>query len=393
MSKEKKGGARLEGAQKQTTPRQENGPAPGKKPRKPMRKGTKIFLIILSVFLLLIAAVLVWYKLVFAVLPNPNRSELPDRRHPTPSGGVVDGSSQAPVSDEDWKEDVYTFLVVGRDVSSGNTDTIMMVTYDLGNQKATVLNIPRDTMVDARHPGKNRKINAVYNLGKYYAEEGDERTGIDYLKEAVTDMFGYAPDFYVFINWEAFGRLVDAIGGVDFEVPFTMKYKDPTQNLVINQPAGWRHLSGQDAMEVVRWRHDNTYSTQYRDGDLGRIRTQQALLKAIVGECLQLSNVTKIGEFAEIFAEEVETDLTLGNLVAFAERAILGGLSTDDVEFVTMPLDGVYVNGASYVQAKPEELLALVNEKLNPYTEDLTIEDMDIIQYSDSKGYYRYTGK
>lgn len=146
-------------------------------------------------------------------------------------------------------------------------------------------------------------------------------------------------------------------------------------------------------MEIVRWRHNNDYSVQYKDADLGRIRTQQALLTAIIKECLQIKNVTKISEFAEIFVEEVDTDLSLGNLVAFGERAILGGLSVENVEFLTLPCDGVYIGSASYVQARPEELLTLLNEKFSPYVDPLEIADLSVAGYDGSKIYVTGTKK
>ncbi len=295
-------------------------------------------------------------------------------------------------ADSKRKEEFYTFLVVGRDTGGGgNTDTIMFCAYDIPNQKLTVMSIPRDTVVDARHPDNNKRINGVWNLGLYYAEKGSKKEGIDYLKEAVGDMTGIVPDFHIIVNWEAFGRLVDAIGGVDFEVPFEMKYKDPTQDLVIDQAAGYRHLTGDDAMQVVRWRHNNSFSVQYADADLGRIRTQQALLKAIIEKCLRLENVTKINEFAEIFSEEVETDLTVGNLLAFAQRALFGGLDMDNVVFTTMPLSATPVKGGM-VQADPEQLLGLLNESLNPYVKELEMEELRVMQYSSSRGYYVYQG-
>lgn len=304
----------------------------------------------------------------------------------------VDATIDGPIrseADSKRKDEFYTFLVVGRDTGGGgNTDTIMFCSYDIPHQKLNVMSIPRDTIVDARHPDKNKQINGVWNLGLYYAEKGSTKTGVDYLKEAVGDMTGIYPDFHVVVNWEAFGRLVDAIGGVDFEVPFDMKYKDPTQNLVIDQPGGYRHLSGDDAMQVVRWRHNNSFSVQYADADLGRIRTQQALMKEIIKKCLRIENITKINEFAEIFTEEVETDLTVGNLLAFAQRAIFGGLDMDNVVFVTMP-NRAANNGR--VQANPEELLGLLNESFNPYVKDLDMSELRILQRG-SNGYYVYQG-
>lgn len=392
MGKERRGGARLNQekppkrqAHQNTVQRPDGKTEVSGKVK--LSRGARIAIIVVAALAAILLILAVVYK-SWAKLPDlpilPQESQTPD-----PVTGIIPPGK----ADPDRKDGFYTFLVVGRDTGGGgNTDTIMLAAYDVPNQKLSVMSIPRDTMVNARHPGKNKKINGVWNLGLYYAEKGNEKKGVDYLKEAVGDMTGVTPDFYVIVNWEAFGRLVDAIGGVDFEVPFEMKYKDPTQDLVIDQAAGLRHLTGEDAMEVVRWRHNNTYSSQYRDGDLGRIRTQQALMKEIVKKCLKIENVANINKFAEIFTEEVETDLTLGNLVAFAERAILGGLNMDNVTFATMPVTGVYVGKASYVQAQPEELLGIINEHFNPYREPLEMEELEVLQYNSSRGYYIYSG-
>lgn len=393
MSREKRGGARLEhssspkkNAHDQSSKPQKAGEGNSSQPK--LSRGAKIAIIVVAVIAAVLLILFTVYK-SWAKLPNLDDLPLPSITADPVTGLMPSGVPETSAR----KKEFYTFLVVGRDTGGGgNTDTIMLAAYDVPNQKLTVMSIPRDTMVDARHPGGNKKINAVWNLGLYYAEKGSEKKGIDYLKEAIGDMTGITPDFHVVVNWEAFGRLVDAIGGVDFEVPFEMKYKDPTQDLIIDQAAGMRHLSGDDAMQVVRWRHNNSYSVQYADADLGRIRTQQALMKEIVKKCLKIENVTKINQFAEIFTEEVETDLSLGNLVAFAERAIFGGLDMDNVNFITMPVTGVYVNKASYVQAKPDELLGILNDGFNPYTEDLTMDRLNVLQYSSSSGYYTYKG-
>lgn len=395
MSNGKRGGARLAKPGSAKPPRGSEKPgshaAPAEKKRTATSQPHKKRRIALIVVLAVVAVLVILFAIYKSWAKLPDLPDLPSADNPTADPITGEVPSSKPISDAARREGVYTFLVAGRDTGGGgNTDTLMLATYDVPNQKLSVMSIPRDTMVNARHKGSNRKINGVWNLGLYYAEKGSTKKGIDYLKEAVGDLFGFTPDFYVIVNWEAFGRLVDAIGGVDFEVPFHMEYKDPTQDLYIDQAAGYRHLSGDDAMQVVRWRHNNTYSSQYANGDLGRIGTQQALMKAIIKQCLQISNVTKIGEFAEIFTDEVETDLSAGNIVAFAERAIFGGLDMENVTFTTLPVTGVYVKGTSYVQVNPEETLALVNESFNPYEEELTFADMEILQYSSSKGYYLY---
>ncbi len=354
-----------------------------------LSRGWKIALIVLAAVLAVVLILAVVYK-SWAKLPT-----LPTQPVATPVADPITGEipSQNPMTGAPRKKEFYTFLVAGRDTGGGgNTDTMMLVAYDIPNQHLAVMSLPRDTMVDAKHPDRNRKLNGVWNLGLYYAKKDNKKEGVEYLKEAVGDMMGFTPDFYVIVNWKAFGRLVDALGGVEFEVPFDMKYDDPTQDLHINVAKGKRVLTGEEAMGVVRWRHNNSYSMGYATGDLGRIQTQQAFMKEVVKKCLKIENVTKINEFAEIFTEEVETDLTMGNLVAFAERAIFGGLKIDNVVFTTMPNNPVYVGNDSYVQADPDELLGLLNDSFNPYKDDLTMDALHILQYKSSVGYYTYTG-
>ena len=395
MSRQRRGGSRLEKNmpenRRQAHSRQSGTPNERRRKRTPkdgVPRWLKILLIVLVAILAVVLVLFAIYK-SWAVLPSidlPNVDITAD-----PDTGIL--PPQNPMVNATRKKGFYTFLVAGKDTGGGgNTDTMMLVAYDIPNQKLSVMSLPRDTMVDARHPDRNRKLNGVWNLGLYYAKKDSKKEGVEYLKEAVGDMMGFVPDFYVIVKWEAFGRLVDALGGVEFDVPFTMKYDDPTQNLHINVPAGKRVLTGKEAMGVVRWRHNNSFSVQYATGDLGRIETQQAFMKEVVKKCLKIENVTKISEFAEIFTEEVDTDLTMGNLVAFAERAILGGLSMDNVLFTTMPNTGVYVGKESYVQAKPEELLGLLNDSFNPYTEPLTMDALHILQYKSSTGYYTASG-
>lgn len=395
MSKQKRGGSRLE--KNMSENRQHTHPgqssAPHRSKKRPGAKGglprwARILLVVLAVLVAILLILFTIYKL-WAVLPDVD--DLGAEVTVDPETGIL--PSQNPMVNAPRKEKFYTFLVAGRDTGGGgNTDTMMLVAYDIPNQKLSVMSLPRDTMVDARHPDRNRKLNGVWNLGLYYAKKDNKKAGVEYLKEAVGDMVGFMPDFYVVVNWEAFGRLVTALGGVEFEVPFDMKYDDPTQNLHINVAKGKRVLTGEEAMGVVRWRHNNSFSVGYASGDLGRIQTQQALMKEVVKKCLKIENATKIAQFAEIFTEEVDTDLTLGNLVAFAERAIFGGLSMDNVLFVTMPNEPVYVGSDSYVQAKPQELLGILNDSFNPYKDDLPMDALHVLQYKSSTGYYTYTG-
>ena len=134
-------------------------------------------------------------------------------------------------------------------------------------------------------------------------------------------------------------------------------------------------------MGVIRYRHDNTRSDGvtpgYANGDLGRTETQQAFLKAMAKEVLQLGNMTKIGEFVRIFMDHVETDLQLGELMWFASQAL--GMDADTIQSCTMPNESRTHRGGSYVFAHIEEMLPLLNEQFNPYLRDITEEDLQVI--------------
>lgn len=284
----------------------------------------------------------------------------------------------------DRKKDFFTFLLIGRDTAgAGNTDTIMLAAYDVPSQQAALMSIPRDTMVNASWDVK--KINTVYNVN----EASQPGSGPDAVKRYVAGLTGFEADFTVIVEWEAVGEIVEAIGGVYFDVPFFMHYSDATQDLSIFQQPGYRLLTGDDAMQIVRWRKNNegVKNPPGTDGsDLGRTRLQQDFMAAVIRQCLQIKNVTRINQLADIFAQRVETELTAGNLVWFAEQALLGGFSTDDLYTCTMPTAGAYdvycrtQHGTqSFVTPKANELIQIVNEHFNPYETEVGLANLDIM--------------
>ena len=296
--------------------------------------------------------------------------------------GVIDIQQPSPEKPgeikSERKEGVYTFLLAGKDVASGATDTMLLLSYDINEKTIRGMNLPRDTMVNVSTSAK--RLNTVYAFNRT-GKTPQEKTanGMNALKEEVGRLTGVTPDFYVLVEWDAIGRLVDALGGVEFEVPFDMDYDDPYQNLHIHQKAGLRLLSGDDAMQVIRHRKNNDGS--HSNGDIGRMEVQQDFLKAVVKKCLQPAIFLKISSLVEIFKENVETDLTVGNLLAFAEKA-MGMDPETGIEFFTAPVAEYFMyNKAAMLTLDPQAMLDVVNEKLNPYGEDVTMEDLEILIY------------
>ena len=362
-----------------------------KKPKKPSRltRQQKLLIAVAVVLAIVLIAVVACQSLfVRPDLPDTNA----DADSETQEEEIDWGEGTRPRSDGERKsQDYYTVLILGRDTGGGgNTDTMLLASYDVTNQKATVMSIPRDTMVNVSWDIK--RINSVYN---YYG--GGDR-GIQYLYKEIAQLVGFEPDYQVVVEWDAVGQIVDAMGGVWFDVPRNMNYDDPYQDLHIHQEKGYRLLTGDDAMQVLRYRHDNDMRYGYPDGDLGRIKTQQAFLTAMVDQLLQIKNVTKINQFIQVFQNNVETDLSFQNILWFAQQAILGGLSMENVEFVTMPnrtascWSRTYHNYQSYVVPSANELLELVNTKLSPYTEVFTLSDLDIMSVNSDGSISSSTG-
>ncbi len=354
-----------------------------KKPKKPSRltRQQKVLLVI-AICLTVVLAVVAACQSLF-VRPDVENKKNNDKKGENAQEEVIDyGDGVRPKADGERKsEDYYTVLILGRDTGGGgNTDTMLLASYDVTNQKATVMSIPRDTMVNVSWDVK--KINSVYNM-----HNGGDK-GIQALYKEIAQLVGFEPDYQVVVEWEAVGKLVDAIGGVYFDVPYDMDYHDPYQDLVIEQAKGYRLLTGDDAMQVIRWRKNDKgslYGYASGIGDSGRMEVQQDFLKAVIQQLMKPANVMNIGKIAKVFQECVETDLSFQEILWFGKSAVSGGLSVENVEFLTMPWKGAYAWSRSYNQNLDyvvpiaNELLEIVNNKLSPFVETFTLSDLDIM--------------
>ena len=338
---------------------------PGKKTKKVrgrqeiLRRRVTILAVVVAVLLLFAMSLKLWIR-------EPEVTVPPDSTQP-------DGElTQTPGR----RNGVYTFLLLGRDTGGGgNTDTMMVATYDTVNQTVDVMNIYRDTMVNV--PWDIKRINSVYSFS------GGGEKGIAALKGYLEDLLGFAPDYYVTVEWDAVGELVDAIGGVEFDVPYEMHYWDPTQDLRIDQAKGYRTLYGEDAMQVIRWRKNNDGSGT-SVGDIGRVKIQQDFLKAVMKKCLNTINISTLPKYAQIMLDNVTTDLAVGSIVWLGQRAL--NMDLENMHFHGLPgnLNGsawsrTYENYQSYVLPDGEAIVELVNTHFNPYTYDIELEDLDIM--------------
>ncbi len=336
-----------------------------------------------------LSAIIVLLYCVFLFLNRP-----PEYKQPVPpqpagstssplpegSGAVPATPGPSPEPELVRKEYTYTFLLVASDQSSGNTDTMMVATYDTVNQSVGLISLPRDTMIDGVRSSNGKgfyKLNSVFPYN-----------GIEALKEEVSKILGFPIDYYIKVSVNGFVRLVDAVDGVNFYVPVDMNYDDPTQDLHIHFNKGSQWLSGSDALKVARCRQNSyidedgrvkTYDI-YSGADIGRTGTQRDLLAAVLKKAV--SQPQKFPEYIDILIENVQTDLDASALTYFGAKALdfdfSSGLTT-----CVLPGDGmVTYHGWSYCyELYPDQVLELVNTQgLNPYTTEITADMLHIAQ-------------
>ena len=118
-----------------------------------------------------------------------------------------------------------------------------------------------------------------------------------------------------------------------------------------------------------------------------------ALLDLGFALTLQIGNITRIGQLIELFNSRVNSDLSVENMLWFGQEAVLGGLKADDVEFCTMPNAGSSYGGRSFVYPIQSQLLTIINQSLNPYVEEVTIRQLDLMSPNGNGGLRSSTGR
>lgn len=236
-----------------------------------------------------------------------------------------------------------TIAVFGVDEDEIRTDVIFVVNYNSKTNKMNILSIPRDTKVEWSQSQLAAANTQPYS-GISKLNEMTAYGGIDNIRNLtineIENLLGVTIDNYVIINIEAFNKIVDAIGGVDVEVPMDMYYKDKEQGLYIDLKRGYQHLDGKQAEGLVRFRYG------YAEGDTGRIKTQHVFLKAFAEKVLSPSTLTKLPAIIPTLFSYVKTDVTLSQISDYLP--LLKTFSAENMDFATVPGGGAYEGNVSY---------------------------------------------
>ena len=187
----------------------------------------------------------------------------------------------------------------------------MICTFDGNNKTASMAQIPRDTYVDTV------KVNSLYSIGYHEAvNNGADATeagqkGIENLIDSLQKAFSITIDRYVMMDLDGFSSIVDLIGGVDIDIPYTLKYSDPAQDLYIDFEAGVQHLNGEQAEQFVRFREG------YAEADLGRVTAQKLFLSAFFDKAKESLDISSAMDIAKEVSAYTETSMSVADMAYF----------------------------------------------------------------------------
>lgn len=267
----------------------------------------------------------------------------------------------------DLTNEPFYMLLMGTDGSSEReedesfggsfrTDSIILARIDPVNKKVSMVSIHRDTMVDMGEYGQ-QKVNSAHAFG-----------GAALSVKTVSDFAGVDISHYAEINFDGFRDIVDALGGVEVDVPVEIDDEDAGGHL----DAGLQTLNGEQALILCRSR--NTYADS-ADPDSMRAANQRLVLSAIAEKILS-SDVATIANSVTAISKYVTTDLDVSDIIGLAQA--MRGMDTSTDFYTAMdPVTNKLIGDGWYTYSNEEEWKAMMkrmDEGLPP-SEDAVVDE------------------
>ncbi|MCR5176490.1 MAG: LCP family protein [Anaerovibrio sp.] len=260
-------------------------------------------------------------------------------------------------------ENVLHIMIMGVDSRNddvGRSDTLMMLTVNKETGKTELMSVPRDTRVKIEGNGYD-KINHAYAFG-----------GHKLTKSTVENLLGIPVDYYVLIDVKSFEKIIDALDGIDIDVEKRMYYEDPWDDnggLVIDLYPGMQHMTGEKAIQYVRFRDG--------EGDIGRIGRQQHFMRAVLAKMLHPSVLPKIPRILEAISKTLETDMPLSEMMAIAQ--LLPDIREQGMESVMIPGTPAFLDDVSYWLPDILALRTMVAEEMGNVLDDNARENAEAL--------------
>ncbi|RAJ41427.1 LytR family transcriptional attenuator [Kitasatospora sp. SolWspMP-SS2h] len=300
------------------------------KHRTPRRRGLRIALFALAGLVLVGAGLggIAYWKLNRNIHGVDISGQLGTARPPASTGGAFN----VLVLGSDSRSGTNGSLAGGDTGDTARSDTAMVVHVNQAHTAASVVSIPRDTLVprpactggDGKQVASARSamFNSAYEVG-----------GPACAVKTAEQLTGMRMDHFVEVDFTGFAALIDAIGGVD--VTTTVPIDDEDSGLHLD--AGTHHLGGQQALAFVRTRHG------VGDGsDLGRIELQKEMVRAMLGQVGALglgSNPVAMWQLGDKLTSSLTTDSDLASVSSLVGMAqTVKKIGPDQLTMVTLPV-------------------------------------------------------
>lgn len=264
-------------------------------------------------------------------------------------------------------EGQFTILFLGLDEQRTNTDVIMLALFDIAANTIDVLQIPRDTFVPSYTSFAGGKINSVYTCGD------PEASPVQRVVDCIEETFHIPIDRYITTGCEDIAAIVDLIGGVPIDMPYTIHY-EPGKTIY----AGTQILSGQQAEWMVRYRQG------YQEGDIGRMQAQRIFLAALMAKACEIGSFQLMGYANTIIEEQlIGSNLSVDEIRKLSDFATTIGM--ERISMFMLPGEGTdyYPEGmSSYYSVWTihyEPAVDLLNIRFRPYYEpvfDLPVTEL-----------------
>ncbi|WP_029606413.1 LCP family protein [Companilactobacillus farciminis] len=256
----------------------------------------------------------------------------------------------------------------------GNSDTMIVVTVNPKTNKTTMVSVPRDTMAQiwkssTNNTRKIQKINSAYNIG-------NEGSAV-----ATTEKLLNVPiDYYVKVDFNSLKQIVNAVGGVDVNVPFSFSYGD-TGEKESHFKKGKMHLNGKQALDYSRMRYEDP------EGDYGRQKRQRQVITAIIKSAASANTFTHYQKVLNSISSSMTTNLSFSDMqsVFFNYRGAAKNIDSDHVQGY-----GSMIEGSSYEVAPTKELRRVSNKlrkQLGLSEEQLNNEETRLNTLNEARGF------
>lgn len=277
-------------------------------------------------------------------------AEHPTTTMPLITSTTVGTGSTTTTEEAPAAPNTMNILVVGTDRRStsgdsyGLSDTIMIVHVDPRNNYLSTISFPRDLRVTISRHGR-QKLNAAYSYG-----------GPVLAIRTLEAVSGVDINHYLEVDFQSFRDMTDSLGGIYVEVDRRYYYNGGAYERINLQP-GYRLLTGPDALDYVRFRHDANL-------DFGRMERQQRFLTALRQQAMGWDLGVKLPKVIGAFFDNVATDLGTNDFIRLAWWGIR--LDGERIKQVTLRGATQTLGGGSYVIASDEKIHAAVQDFLTP---------------------------